>query len=274
MIRVLIVDDEAPARKRMKRLLKPHEESGQLEVVGAASDGFEALQMLESEQIDLLFLDIQMPELDGFDVLDRLPSGNRPTVVFTTAYDEYALKAFDANAIDYLLKPIDEERLQQSIQRVSDLQKVPEDKVGQQERLAELLEFLDAKTTTQPARSSTKDYLSQFSVPGHDRLIIVPVDDLISAEVHDGITRLYTLSADAASNAVTRHIVSYTLDALEHRLDPARFMRVHRSALIQVSKIQEMISWFSGRYKLVLAGGHEVIASRARSKELKDRLSL
>ncbi|HLT48374.1 MAG TPA: response regulator [Rubricoccaceae bacterium] len=290
MLRTLIVDDEAPARQRLRRLLDPLVEAGRLAVVGEAADGVEALATLEEEPVDLLFLDVQMPELGGFDVLDRLPPSNRPSVVFTTAHDQYALRAFEANAVDYLLKPIEAARLEEAVRRVE--ARRDGDGSGRhamQERLAELLEYLDRQSFEAAPRATgasgggppgegageRPEYLRQLSVPGKDRLLVIPVEDLLAAEVHDGITRLYVLTqAPGAPPAVARHIVSYTLDALEQRLDPEAFMRVHRSALVQLRHIREMISWFSGRYKLVLTGGHEVVASRARSKELRDRLSL
>lgn len=277
MLRILLVDDEAPARQRLRRLLDPLMEAGSLASVAEAADGVEALAYLEEEPIDLLFLDIQMPELDGFAVLDRLPPENRPAVVFTTAYDRYALRAFEANAVDYLLKPIDEARLSEAIRRVEERQNAgAAEQQATQDRLAELLEYLDQQSFAGALTpSDAPDYLQQLSVPGKDRLLVFPVEQLLSAEVQDGITRLYVLNVPPGNPpSVARHIVSYTLDALEHRLDPAQFMRVHRSALVQVPQIREMVSWFSGRYKLVLAGGHEVVASRARSRELKDRLSL
>lgn len=284
MLRTLLVDDEAPARQRLRRLLEPFAEAGRVAVVGETADGVEALAFLEDEPVDLLFLDIQMPELDGFAVLDRLPPSNRPAVVFTTAYDQYALRAFDANAVDYLLKPIEEARLEEAVRRVEGRRDGGDGgRHAMQERLAELLEYLDRQSfesvpSPPQAGSSTgerHEYLRQLSVPGKDRLVVIPVADLLAAEVHDGITRLYVLAQPpGAPPSATRHIVSYTLDALEQRLDPDAFMRVHRSALVQLRHIREMISWFSGRYKLVLTGGHEVVASRARSKDLKDRLSL
>lgn len=283
MLRTLIVDDEAPARQRLRRLLEPLVEQHRLRVVGEAGDGVEALAVLEDEPVDLLFLDVQMPELGGFDVLDRLPLSNRPSVVFTTAYDQYALRAFEANAVDYLLKPIEEARLEEAVRRVEARRDGDgSGRLAMQERLAELLEYLDRQSFEAepapgpaPEAGERNEYLRQLSVPGKDRLLVIPVEDLLAAEVQDGITRLFVLTqAPGTTPAVTRHIVSYTLDALEQRLDPEAFMRVHRSALVQLRHIREMISWFSGRYKLVLTGGHEVVASRARSKELKDRLSL
>lgn len=270
MLRTLIVDDEAPARARMRRLLAPFAADGRLSVIGEAGDGVEALDRLSSEQVDLLLLDIQMPGLNGFDVLDRLPPGQRPVVVFVTAFDRYALQAFDAAAVDYLLKPVDDDRLSSAIDRAERL-------AGQrdvEDRLGELLEYLD-RQNNHAAEHGPTEYLRQLSIPGPDRISIVPVSQLMAAEIDDGLTRLYVLhDGPGTTPRLQRHTVSYPLDTLERRLDPAAFLRVHRSAIIQVEHIREMIPWFSGRFKLVLTGGHEVIASRARSKELRDRLTL
>jgi two-component system, LytTR family, response regulator len=270
MLRTLIVDDEAPARARLRRLLGPLAESGRVSIAGEAGDGVEALEMLETVGADLLLLDIQMPGLSGFDLLDRLPPQNRPVVVFVTAYDDYALRAFDAAAVDYLLKPVDEQRLAAAIERAERLGRRPSEV---EDRLAELLEFLDRRPTA--SRAPGAEYLRHLSIPTAEKLTVVATDDLIAAEVEEGITRLYVLRRESGGGArLARHTVSYPLDTIERRLDPARFIRVHRSAVVQYDHIREMVPWFSGRYKLILTGGHEVIASRARSKELRDRLSL
>ncbi len=278
MLKTLIVDDEAPARSRLARLLQPFIDADRLALVGEAADGVEALETLEAEDVDLVLLDIQMPGLNGFDVLDRLGPDDRPVVVFTTAHDEYALQAFEASAVDYLLKPIREDRLAAAVERAERL--TDKARGDGDDRLADLLEYLDRQAVTKKPTEEPADYLRQLSIPGADRLLIVPVEQLLSAEVEDGITRLYVLQETARGGEpgrppqVTRHIVSHTLDALERRLDPEQFMRVHRSAIVQLGQIREMIQWFSGRYKLALTGGHEVIASRSRSKELRDKLSL
>ena len=266
-LRALVVDDEAPARSRLCRLLEPLVEAGRLRPPEEAPDGVAAVERLAAEPFDLAFLDVRMPGLDGFGVLERLAPGQRPDVVFTTAYDEYAIQAFDANATDYLLKPVEAERLDRAVARVEDRRARGADTDG---RLADLLDALDEPAGA-PAEES-QEPVERFTVQGHDRLVVVEARDVVAAEVQDGITSLYVRVQ--GQPALQRHLVGFTLDALEARLDPGLFMRVHRNALVNLSAIREMVSWFSGRYKLTLAGGHEVTASRARSRDLRDRLSL
>ena len=262
MLHVLIADDEAPARSRLRRLLDPFVDAGRIESIDEAEDGVEALETLGAGEYDVAFLDVRMPGMDGFDVIDRLAPEDRPAIVFTTAYDEYAIRAFEANAVDYLLKPIESDRLEGTVSRVE--ARVPDE----DDRLGQLLETLDSDARGPIARS--EEPIQQLSIPSRDRLIVVQADSVLAAEVNDGITNLYVREGDVT----VRHIVPFTLDALEGRLDPRHFMRVHRSALIHVGRIREMIPWFSGRYKLILEGEHEVVASRARSRELRDRLAL
>ena len=272
-LHVLIVDDEAPARARLRRLLLPYVDAGRMADPDEAADGIDALAVLQDrrEPVDLLFLDVRMPGADGFEVLDRLLPEHRPAVVFTTAYDEYALRAFEANAIDYLLKPIDAERLAQTVDRAERSRSTRDDGT-RADRLAELLEDLDRAALDRPDAQPTAPAapLTQFTVQVRDRLVVVSTDHLIAAEVQDGITNLFVQEG----GAIQRHIVSYPLDTIESRLDPNAFMRVHRGALVRLGAIREMVPWFSGRYKLVLDGGHEVTASRARSRDLRERLSL
>ena len=189
--------------------------------------------------------------------------------MFTTAYDQYAVRAFEANAVDYLLKPVDPARLDDALARATPNSGA--DVAGVEARLASLLDALD---DVPAARDAAFDPVSQFTVQGHDRLVVVRVEEIVTAEVHDGITNLHVLDPADPTGELHRHIVSFTLDTLDARLDPERFMRVHRGAIVAVEHIRELVPWFSGRYKLVLTGGHEVTASRARSRELRDRLSL
>ena len=267
-LRVLLVDDEPPARLRLRRLLGPHVEAGRVGEVGEAGDGVEAVEALSAAPYDLALLDIRMPGLDGFEVIERVPPPSRPDVVFTTAYDEYALRAFRANAVDYLLKPVEAERLDEALGRV-------EARRGRDhgDRLAALLDTLDEMDA--PAVPASGAPIERFTIQGRDRLLVIDAADVVAAEVHDGITSLYVRnSAAGRGGAPARHIVAFPLDTLEGRLDGRTFMRVHRNALVNLTCVREMVPWFSGRYKVRLDGGHEVVASRARSRELRDRLSL
>lgn len=276
MLRTLIVDDEAPARKRLRKLLQPQVDADRLDIVGEAENGPTALEKLVAEPVDLLFLDIRMPEMDGFEVLERIPPDRHPVVVFTTAYDDYALRAFEANAIDYLLKPISQKRLDDALARAERL--TPETRRDNDERLGRLLDWVDAQAAPAPLQppAPPRPFLDQISIPYRDRILIVPVDRLVSAEINEGITRLFVLAEDDGGPRarLRQHMVSYTLEQLESNLDPDAYMRVHRSAIVRLKAIREMIPWFSGRYKLILDGDHEVIASRERSRVLKERLML
>jgi two-component system, LytTR family, response regulator len=275
-LRTLIVDDETPARRRLSKLLRPFVDQGRLAPPAEAADGVEALGALEDQPVDLLFLDIQMPELDGFDVLERIPPERRPAIVFTTAYDAYAVRAFEVNAVDYVLKPITRERLQEAVLRVERSRETPEAREATDARLQRLLAWIDAQASPPEERPRDPEPLRQISIPYRDRILIVPVTRLVSAEIDEGITRLFIVDdqAHGPKPRLRPHIVNYTLDQLEASLDPNVFMRVHRSTLIQLDCVEEMIPWFSGRYKLVLTGSHEVIASRERSRHLRERLML
>ena len=273
MLRILIVDDEPPARARLRKMLKPLVAEKRIEILGEASDGVEALEFLDENQVDLLFLDIRMPEIDGFEVLKRITGDNKPTVVFTTAYDSYALKAFEANAVDYLLKPIHKARLVEAVERAERRVQSADSSSREDARLNKLLEWLETQDQEEQGKEITR-YMEQISIPYRDRILVIPVDRLVSAEINDGITRLCILTeqSDSPKPRIRQHIVNYTLEQLEDHLDPKAFMRIHRSAIVRIDHIHEMIPWFSGRYKLVLSGSHEVIASRERSKLLKERL--
>jgi len=279
MLRVFVVDDEPPARERLKKLLEEISVDIELEVVGEAADGVEAVEKLLEMTVDLVLLDIQMPGLDGFEVLDRLDPESRPVVVFTTAYDEYALRAFDANAVDYLLKPISSERLKTAVERATELVGEPTSRLSAENDLARLLDWMDANAGAGEVAIGKPDegtYLDQLSIPYRDRILIIPVDRVVSIEISEGITRVHLLDDDNTGPRprLKQHIVNYTLDQLGELLDPTDFVRVHRSAIVQFSHIRELVSWFSGRYKLILTGNHEVIASRERSKLLKERLRI
>lgn len=278
MLDVLIADDEEPARKRLRKILAPLVDAERIRIVGEAEDGQAVLDFLEDEHADLIFLDIRMPVLDGFGVVERLSPINRPAIVFTTAYDAYAIQAFDTNAVDYLLKPIARDRLEKAVAKVEQAKESPDTHRFSEKRIAELLDWMDAQVEAkrEQEEEQPKEYMRQISIPYRDRILIIPIQKLLTAEINDGITRLHVLDDDSmpGKTRIRQHIVNYTLDQLEGHLNPDHFMRVHRSAILQIDHIKELVPWFSGRYKVILEGHHEVIASRERSKLLKDRLMI
>ena len=278
-LRLLVVDDEPPARKRLKKMLMETSTDSDIEIVGEATDGVEAVEMLKRGGIDVLFLDVQMPGYDGFEVLDRIDPDVRPVVVFTTAFDEYAIRAFEANAVDYLLKPILKDRLEEALKRAEKLLDTPDSKEKTDERMARLLDWMDAQSVIEAELESYAESdgpLKQISIPYRDRILIIPIEQLVSVEISEGITRVFILEdeSDSPRPKLKQHIVNYTLDQLGGLLDSKDFVRVHRSAIVQFRHIRELVPWFSGRYKLILTANHEVIASRERSKLLRERLMI
>jgi len=242
-MRVLIVDDEIPARERLKRLLADLEG---VKLIGEAEDGVQAVEMVEALLPDLVLLDIQMPGLDGFGVIEAL--ADPPLIIFVTAYDEYAIRAFEVNALDYLLKPFSRERLEKAVRRAQEALVEEQDFAA---RLGPLLESLTAQGR----------YLTRLAVRDRNRIRVLDVDDVdwISVEgeqvfVHVG----------GESYPVRR-----TLAELEVRLDPARFFRAHRSAIVNLDRVKEVIPWFKGSHKLRLTTGAEVELSRAQARALR-----
>ena len=242
-MRILIVDDEAPARERLKRLLVDIEG---VELAGEAEDGPQALTLIEQEQPDLVLLDIQMPGLDGFGVIEAL--AEPPSIVFVTAYDEYAIRAFEVNALDYLLKPFSKERLEKAIRRAQEAQVEEQDFAS---RLAPLLESL----------ASQGRYLARLAVRNRDCLRILDTDEVDWIGVEDEQTVVHAGSA--------AYPIQRTLTELEARLDPAHFFRAHRSILVNLDRVKEIIPWFKGSHKLRLITGEEVELSRAQARSLR-----
>jgi two-component system LytT family response regulator len=242
-IRVLIVDDEAPARERLKRLLANIEG---VELIGEAKGGVQAVEMIERERPDLVLLDIQMPGLDGFGVIEALE--DPPLVIFVTAYDEYAIRAFEVNALDYLLKPFSRERLEKAVRRAQEALTEEQDFAM---RLGPLLESL----------ATQGRYLTRLAVRDCDRICVLDVDEVDWIDVEDEQVVVHV--GDRA------YPIRRTLTELEARLDPAHFFRAHRSAIVNLSRVKEVIPWFKGSHKLRLTTGAEVELSRARARALR-----
>src|SRR5271166_2480845 len=229
-LRAYLVDDESLAIERLTRLLAAFDS---LRIAGSATDPAQALEYLNGESaepIDVLFLDIQMPVLNGFDLLTRLT--RQPFVIFTTAYDEYALKAFEVNSIDYLVKPIETAQLTRALNKLGRLRPVP--KPDWQRDSAALLQQLTASL-----RGGLPDYPRRIASRVGERISFLDLDTVTHFIAHDKLT--YAVVEGR------RHSVDQTVAELERRLDPARFLRIHRSALVNVDWIQEINSWFAGK---------------------------
>ena len=246
--RVLIVDDEAAARAKVRRFLAAHQDCL---VVGEAENGRQARELLNAEPVDLVFLDINMPELDGFAVLEGL--ARPPHVIFATAYSDSAVRAFDVHAVDYLLKPFDRGRFDHALARAR--QRMSQ--VRQQQDQAAVMAVL-AGLSRRPAHAV------RLLVGEQGRTTVVPVDELVWLE--------------SAANYVVLHrgrerlIMRTTLADLEARLDPDRFCRVHRQHLVNVERIVEIQPWAKGDLVLVLDNGEQVRASRRYRERLEQLL--
>ena len=247
-LRVLIADDEAPARRKIARFLNEHHD---VEIAAEASNGIDAVDLIAMTKPDIAFLDIHMPDLDGLGVADVLASQpSPPAVVFVTAYDRYAVKAFEVRALDYLLKPYDRERFEQALQRARLAAQSPQ----RAERIAELL-----------AQARNEDrYIRRMLIPADGKSFFVAVRDIRRLESDGNLVLLHT------GKGV--HAMRSTLEALEARLDPASFARVHRSHIVKIDEIAEIRPWFHGDHKLLLRDGTELSWSRRYAAKRPDIL--
>jgi len=242
-MRTLIVDDEAPARERLKRLLA---DVKGVELVGEAEDGIQAVEAIEKEKPDLVLLDIQMPGLDGFGVIEALEGP--PPIIFVTAYDEYAIRAFEVNALDYLLKPFSRQRLEKAIRRA---QEALNEEDSFMARFGPLLENLAAQGR----------HLTRLAVRDRDRIRVLDANEVDWIGVEDEQTVVHV--GDQA------YPIRRTLAELEARLDPGTFFRAHRSVIVSLDRVQEIIPWFKGSHKLRLTTGIEVDLSRTQARALR-----
>ena len=245
-MRVLIVDDEAPARERLKRYLTTLEG---VKVIGEANDGVQAVEMIEAQSPELVLLDIQMPGLDGFGVVQALE--DPPVIIFVTAYDQFAIRAFEVHALDYLLKPFSRERLAKAIHRARKALTEGQDVSAQ---LRPLLEGLTAEGR----------YLTRLAVRDRASIRLLDADGIDWIGLEDG--QVMVQVGDQA------YPIRRTLTELEARLDPKRFFRAHRSAIVNMDRVQEIIPWFKGGYILRLSTGAEVDLSRAQARALRKML--
>ncbi|TDB64649.1 LytR/AlgR family response regulator transcription factor [Arundinibacter roseus] len=244
-MRTLIVDDERLARNELKRLLEPFHK---IEIVGEASNAEEALVLIDDLQPELLFLDIQMPGKNGFELLTSI-EGKAPEVIFTTAYDEYAIKAFEFNALDYLLKPIDGERLKDAIARVEENQSAPEETAVANERSEKILGEQD-----------------QVFVKDGEKCWFVKLGKIRLFESMGNYVRLHFDDQ--------KPLVLKSLNSLEDRLDPNTYFRANRKHIINLQWIEKIEPWFSGGLLVTLQGGDRIEISRRQAIRFKELMSL
>ena len=255
-LRVLVVDDEPLARSGIAELAA---RDAELEVVGQCGDGQSAVQAIRELSPDLVLLDIQMPEMDGFQVIERVGAERMPAVIFITAYDQFALRAFEVHALDYLLKPFDDERFIAALARSK--RAIRDNAVGQlSQRLLGLLETAGHPTTT-PGSGPAPPFLSRLVVKNGGKVTFVRVDEIDWIEAADYYVRLHV--------ARKSHLLRETMSALEEQLDPARFFRVHRSAIVNLDRLVEIQPYFHGEHVLVLQDGSKLKLSRARKEKLE-----
>jgi two-component system, LytTR family, response regulator LytT len=257
-LRTIVVDDEQLAREELCYLLG---QVGGVEIVAQAGDGLQALEAIRGLDPDLVLLDVQMPGLTGFEVARRLlDSGDDSQLVFVTAFDQHAIEAFEVNAVDYLLKPVEVERLGTAVDRVRRRMQVDRPTAAPPAAdLDRLLQLLAGR----------RDRREQLALKVGDRFLLVQTDDVVHASVEDDVITVVTNSLSGTSNY-------RTLDELQARLDPAVFWRVHRSHLVNINKIKEIVPWFSRNYLLKMKDvkGTEIPVSRAQTKRLREYLRL
>jgi two-component system LytT family response regulator len=258
-IRVLVVDDEPLARAGVCELLS---RDAELDVVGEAANGEEAVAAITELKPDLVMLDVQMPGMTGFEVIRTIGPERMPAVVFTTAYDQFAVRAFEVNAVDYLLKPFDDERFAITIARAK--KAVRHAHAGElSRRLVELLEKTDspAKPALAPAPSPFSDRLV---VKSGGRVVFLRTDEIDWVEAADYYVKLHS--------AGKTHLLRETMNALEDRLDPNKFFRVHRSAIVNLDRVRELQPYFRGEHVVILNDGTKLKLSRGRRAKLEQLL--
>ena len=239
LLRILIVDDELLARHRIRELLKADDS---VEVVGEARNGKEAVEAITIQRPDLVFLDVQMPDMDGFEVLKALDPQTLPLVIFVTAYDEHALRAFDVHAVDYLMKPFDRQRFARALNRARVQMKLAGNEGASQIR--KLLEEFKPPTR----------YLERFAIKNGETVHFVRVEDVDSIEAEGNYVRLNVANSS--------YLLRETLNRVEAQIDPHVFARIHRSTIVNMNRVKELRAWSRGEYRVILHNGTSHTLSR------------
>ena len=249
-LRAIIVDDEPPGRQKIREMLKGEPD---VEVLAECTNGSEAVGAIRSKSPDLVFLDIQMPGLDGFGVLEALGDNHHLAVIFVTAYDRYALQAFEVHALDYPLKPFDKDRFQLALHRART--QIEQEKQGDsRQRLLSLLEGMRA----------ARKHANRLVVKSGGRVFFLKTDDIDWIEAAGNYVRLHV--------GTDTHLLRGTMGAIQKKLDPNQFMRIHRSTFVNLEKIKELQPWFHGEYVVILRDGTQLTMSRGYRSNLRELL--
>jgi two-component system LytT family response regulator len=245
-IRTLIVDDEQLARERLLSLL---EGDPDIEIIGECSSGKEAIAAMKTESPDLVFLDVQMPEGDGFEVLESIDFHTMPIVVFVTAYDQYAIQAFDVHALDYLLKPFDQNRFERALIRAKS-EVVLRNNTNVNQKLLSMLEHIE----------SHKKNLDRILVKSSGKVFFLKFDEIDWVESAGNYVKLHV--------GTESHLLRETMSEMERKLGNDKFVRIHRTVIVNLDRIKELQPWFNGEYIVILNNGTKLTASRGYKKKL------
>jgi two-component system LytT family response regulator len=255
----MIVDDEPLARRGLRLLLKTDAE---IEIVCEAGSGSEAVKLIAQHAPDLLFLDIQMPGMNGFDVLAKIDAASIPAIVFVTAFDQYALRAFEVHALDYLLKPFDDARFEKALsQAKAQIEQREINKLSQ--KLLALLEDREERQSVEP-RAERSRYLTRLMIKSASRIFFLKVEEIDWIGAEDYYVKLHV--------GRKSHLLRETMNELESKLDPEKFLRIHRSSIVNLDRVKEMHAHFNGDYVVILHDGTELKLSRSRREQLQSVL--
>jgi two-component system LytT family response regulator len=253
-IRALIVDDEPLARQRIRLLARDEPD---IQLIGECDSAADALTAIERESPDLLFLDVQMPEMDGFELLQQLPPERLPIVIFTTAYDKHAVRAFEAHALDYLLKPFPPERFKAAIARAHD-------HLAMKQTSSAARGLLDLLAARKTSATAAPQYLMRLTIKSDDKVSVIKTADIDSIESAGNY-----VSVNAGKES---HILRESLNALEKQLDPEKFLRVSRSAIVNLDRVKELQPMFKGEHIIVLQNGRRLTMTRGSLREVEQAL--
>lgn len=251
---MIIADDERPAREFLKSVLGEFEF---VELIGEADNGSDAIELIKKERPDLALLDLQMPEMSGIDVVKALRKTQMPLVAFVTAYDEYAVQAFEVNAVDYLLKPVEKPRLQETLKRAAERLEEKDWRETESERLKQAVEVYEESSRTEP--------LERIPVRHRDEIYLIPVGDIASIVADGELLRITT-------HKNQKHVINYRLKDLETRLDERKFIRLSRGAIVNLDAVKRVSPMPGGTYQISLNNGQEIQSSRLQSKLLRSKL--